>query len=115
VRCISVSDLVSIGRNDAVCDMAFPFHVVSALLCVARVPSFTASSRVYDNLYVQGSPYLLPIQSHPNYTGGQHKEITGRYENLTALYYSCQRIGQSAQTGGRAGQQLQSPVDGQGL
>jgi hypothetical protein len=65
VRCISVSDLVSIGRNDAFCDMAFPFDVVSALLCVARVSSFTAFSSVYDFLYVERSPFLLPIQSRP--------------------------------------------------
>ena len=96
MRCISVSDLVSIGRNDAFCDMAFPFDVVSALLCVARVPSFTAFSRVYDNLYVERSPSLIPIQSRPNYTGGQYKETNGRYENLTAHYHSCKRAGQRA-------------------
>jgi hypothetical protein len=96
VRCISVSDLVSIGRNDAFWDMAFPFDVVSALLCVARVLPFTALSRVYGNLYVQRSPSLLPIQSRPNYTGGQHKVTTGRHENLTAHCHLCKRTGQSA-------------------
>jgi hypothetical protein len=76
--------------------MAFPFDVVSALLCVARVPSFTAFSRVYDILYVERSPFLLPIQSRPNYTGGQHKKINERYENLTALYHLCKRTVQGA-------------------
>jgi len=63
VRCISVSDLVSIGRNDALCDMAFPFDVVCALLCVARIPSFTEFSRVYDNLCVQRSPLCFPFKA----------------------------------------------------
>lgn len=57
MRCISVSDLVSIGSNDAFCDMAFPFDVVSVLLCVARVPSFTAFS-VFTTIYTYNEARL---------------------------------------------------------
>ena len=47
-----------------------------------------------------------PIQSRPNYTGGQITETTWCYENWTVLYPLCKCTVQSEQTDGSVGKQI---------